>query len=379
MNENNNINVLHIASGDLWAGAEVQLFTLAKSLHDNFDISVYVVLLNHGELERKLRDNGINVTVINEENMNGFKILISLVRTIRNYSPDIIHTHRIKENVLGSIAALLAGGVPSIRTVHGAQEHYPGWRQITKHMVVFFDAFCGRFIQKKIIAVSDDLCTILKKTYPLSRINVIENGIDVDYVRNQSKEIRNAKNPSETVFRLGIAGRLVPVKRVDFFIETAKYMLAHYPNIILRFYIFGDGPLRDDLIKLSRELDISDCVKFEGHCDNMAQKLAELDLLLMTSDHEGLPMILLEAMALQVPVVAHAIGGIPKLLDQGACGGLVSNHSPSGYSKITHHLLSHPDIRKNITENALARVKNEYSAETNARAYLNEYLSAINI
>jgi glycosyltransferase involved in cell wall biosynthesis len=93
----------------------------------------------------------------------------------------------------------------------------------------------------------------------------------------------------------------------------------------------------------------------------------------MTSDHEGLPMILLEAMALRTPVIAHAVGGIPILLDQGACGVLVHEHNASGYGDEIYKLAHNPEMRSNIQKNALARVSTHYSAEKNADAYLLEY------
>ena len=109
------IKILHIASGDLWAGAEVQLYTLSKALADTSDVEISVILLNHGELENKLRDADIALTVLDESTLSDIQILFRLIRHIRTQGPDLIHTHRLKENVIGSLAALLAGRVPSIR------------------------------------------------------------------------------------------------------------------------------------------------------------------------------------------------------------------------------------------------------------------------
>lgn len=365
--------MLHIASGDLWAGAEVQLFTLTKTLHCTLGIPVSVVLLNHGKLENKLRETGIKVTVIDEARLNSLQILLMLIRIIRDQSPDIIHTHRMKENIIGSTAALLAGRPPSLRTVHGALEHHLSWRQITKRLNFYLNWFCGRFMQRKIIAVSENLSDILKKSFPSSRIQVIENGIDVDDIRSQARQINIKPKTSEANFKIGLAGRLVPIKRANIFISTARYMLDHHPDIQVSFHIFGDGPLRDNLIKFSQELKTDDIVSFEGHCDNMAQALLGMDVLLMTSDHEGLPMILLEAMALQVPIIAHAVGGIPNLLDQGCCGVLVHKHNAEGYGEKLYQLLTNQSMCNNIQKNALAQATENYSAEKNARAYMKEY------
>ena len=142
------IHVLHIASGDLWAGAEAMLYTLAKTLHSELNTQVTVVLLNHGTLEQKLRDCGIAVFVLDESHINGLQILQQLCRIIDDIKPDVIHSHRSKENILGSIAAWYKHRIPSLRTVHGAPEHRPPLHQLAKHIILFINRSSGRFFQR---------------------------------------------------------------------------------------------------------------------------------------------------------------------------------------------------------------------------------------
>ena len=139
------------------------------------------------------------------------------------------------------------------------------------------------------------------------------------------------------------------------------------------FHIFDDGPLCEELEALNHELKTDDIVHFEGHCEEITEELQKLDILLMTSDHEGLPMILLEAMALETPIIAHAVGGISNLLDQGSCGVLVHDHSPSGYALQIYRLAQDHEKRTNITLKALNRVTTHYTAEQNAQSYCQEY------
>jgi glycosyltransferase involved in cell wall biosynthesis len=139
------------------------------------------------------------------------------------------------------------------------------------------------------------------------------------------------------------------------------------------FYIYGEGPLWSELIALSRDLQVENSVHFEGHCDDISRRLKNLDVLLMTSDHEGLPMILLEAMALKVPIIAHGVGGITELLDGGACGILVSNHNAAGYAESIQQLYKSQNQSHELTTRALSRVKTHYSAANNARKYLHQY------
>jgi len=364
--------VLHIASGDLWAGAEVQLFTLIKTLQNKLNVPVSVVLLNHGELETQLQNIGTKTIIIDESRLNWLQIMQLLVRNIRELSPDVIHTHRRKENILGSIASLLVNNTPCIRTAHGNPPRPQIWN-FSRWIIRQCDLLTGRFLQKCIISVSEDLAVILSKYLPEKNIRVIDNGLDYDAIYSRFiKRDRTSEN-SRNSFKIGIACRLVPVKRVDLFIQTAQYMQDHYPNLNTRFHIFGDGHLRDELEKLSHQLNISNVVRFEGHCVDIHDNIQRLDALLITSDHEGLPMILLEAMALHVPVIAHDIGGIPKVLDKGSCGILVQDHSAAGYGKAICKLASSPKTISTLTENAAVRVQENYSAEKNARSYLSLY------
>jgi glycosyltransferase involved in cell wall biosynthesis len=93
----------------------------------------------------------------------------------------------------------------------------------------------------------------------------------------------------------------------------------------------------------------------------------------MTSDHEGLPMVLLEAMCLQIPIIAHAVGGIPHLLDQGTCGILVKEHTPKAFAKAVIKLINEPEHHQQLAFMAFERVKQSYSAKHTATAYLDVY------
>ncbi len=361
--------VLHIASGDLWAGAEVQLYTLTGKLADINGISVMVVLLNHGKLERKLADAGINVTVIDEATNNPLAIISGLIRIIRSSNIRIIHTHRTKENILGSVAGFLAGFVPSIRTVHGAPEHKPSLKQPHKYLTTMLDYFSARLLQKAVVAVSNDLAAILEGSLPSRKLRIIENGIDPDEFTALRVAHLKTRKSMHTPLKIGIAGRLVPVKRVDLFINTANYMILNHPEVTASYHIYGDGPLRERLVRLCRELGVADQISFEGHCEEFSTALAGLDVLMMTSDHEGTPMVLLEALAIGVPVIAHSAGGITEVLDNGNCGRLVTDHSPAGYADELVKLFSNTGRGTTPQPVICDRLYSHFSATRNAALY----------
>lgn len=361
------LKVLHIISGDLWAGAEVQAYTLLNSLPAECEL--LVVLMNHGELEQRLVQAGINTQIIDERSNNALKIIRKLSAAIQLFEPDIIHTHRQKENILGSIANLISSPfsnkhrwrrTKSVRTAHGAPEHNVSG---VKMLQVWLDHFCGKYLQDAIISVSHDLATKLLAVFQKRRIHVIENGINVKQLREAepAKDIRLNIH----VFHIGIIGRLEPVKRVDIFINMAQQVLANTGPDKIKFHIIGDGKLRNSLVSLAEGLGLNQHIVFHGHRTDPAQVIAALDMVVMCSDHEGTPMTALETLALEKPLVAHNVGGLSEILSEYPVL-LVDDHSPSGYSSKILQLMQ--DLPK-------AHLKDVYTSKTNATRTLALYRS----
>lgn len=360
-------NVLHVASGDLWAGAEVQLFTLATTLQNNFNTKVTVALMNFGELERRLRSAGVSVIVIDEKRLNSLRVFLRLLKLIRDLKPDIVHTHRTKENILGSLAAFITGCRHSIRTLHGAPEHLPGWRKPTKYLLVWLDQMTGRYLQDFIIAVTYPLAEQVKDIYPGNKIRVVENGLNISSALKAHKIA-----PSK--FIIGFAGRLVGVKRVDIIIKIARELLDQYPEFEFEVRIYGDGPLKEELEQLNKAMGTEEVISFRGHSNNIHEEIQQMNTFLMTSDHEGLPMSLLEAMLLGVPIIAHAVGGIPKLLREGENGIMIKSQDPQDYANWIHQLANDHELCNRISKKAMLYATENYSAESNAKNYLSIYL-----
>jgi glycosyltransferase involved in cell wall biosynthesis len=371
------LTVVHLASGDLWAGAEVQLYLLAKELHREKHIRLFVVLLNHGILEDKLKDAGINVTVIDEQKLGHLQLFRKLFAYLRNISPDIVHTHRQKENIIGSLAALLCGSKRSFRTVHGAAEHRPGALQVGKRILRYLDWVTGRFLQDKIIAVSSDLSRQLVRRFPSRMVCVVENGIDAEGLRLHSAENVDLPGPAHAT-RIVFLGRLVPVKRIDIFLRIAHALVKQDPHKYA-FYIFGVGPLLGEIERLRAELNLERHVFLMGFKPNVAAYLAKMNILLITSDHEGLPTNLLEALYLRIPVVARSVGGIPAVLDNGRCGALVHAEAPEGYVEAIRRYLSDTGRLAQLVENGYEQVTRHYLIENTGSRYCQLYFDSIPI
>ncbi len=366
------LKVVHLASGDLWAGAEMQLFTLAVELQRNPNIELQIFLLNYGQLYERLTKAGVSVLVFNESQINTFGVAVELYRALRRFKPQILHTHRLKENIIGSVVAFLFGNTPSIRTVHGAAEHSPNFLKPQKQLLRIADDLCGRYLQKSIITVSEDLADKLSLTLPTNKLSTILNGIDCESIQSRAAEQVDFSDYREQEVKICFVGRLAPVKRLDLWMETAELLVAK-SDFKLSFYIIGDGPEKDHLASMADKLQIGDQLRFLGEQRNVPALLEKMDILLLTSDHEGLPMAILEALCTKTLVVAHSVGGIKSLLDNGKAGYLVTNHSCKGYAQEVLNALKHPQQASQRSENGFLHVITNYSAKSCADKYVEKY------
>ena len=366
--------VTHIASGDIWAGAEVQLYQLLRGLLQSGEAQPTAVLFNHGVLQEKLEALGIPVTVADESSLSPLRMIASIRNHLRAHRSNLIHTHGFKENVLGVAAQRLAGVPVSVRTVHGSPEYQRSWKNPVKCMVALLDQWIGRYQQDAVVAVSQQLKSKLESVFP-NTTKLIYNFVDVESLQAEFELVRASR--SEEPFRIGFVGRLVPLKRVDLFIETIERLTNHHGRAV-KGIIIGDGPLRAQLERQVQESNLVDQVEFLGFVNPAASQIAQLDMLLMTSDHEGLPMTLIEALALSVPVVAHNVGGVPEALGNGQCGILVDNHSPAGYSIAINDALNHVDNLRELSDRGRQHAQDVFDVKMNTREYVSLYCSLLN-
>jgi glycosyltransferase involved in cell wall biosynthesis len=359
---------MQLASGDLWAGAESQLLHLCRHLARDPQLRNSVVLLNEGELARRLRDAGIEVEVIDESRL-GFRGLLRALQDIaRHQRPDVIHTHRTKENLLGALVALRTGA-RSLRTVHGSLEQDTGARSSWRRRVsTRLDATLVARLQQCLVAVSAPLQLELQRRTWARRIELVHNGIDAQHVAMLANV--PAPMPVTAARAVCIVGRLVPVKRVDVFLHAAVALRRTLPDVA--YYVIGDGPLREPLQQQARELGIADACTFTGHLDNCLPLLRQMSAVLITSDHEGTPMTSLEALALGVPLVSHAVGGLPDVLRGAARSALIGSQDPEEFARQTARVITRAAAAPGT---AGSELPDEYRVENAARRHALIYRS----
>lgn len=302
------IKILHIASGDRWAGAEAQLFTLLTGL-DQQGCDVVAVLFNEGELASRLRNAGISVRIAPEEKLSLWQLIAVIRNILSEERPDVIHSHRQKENIVGAVANFISTRAASCRTVHGANEFKPNLKQ---NLQRYIDDCIGRWLQDRIVAVSDEMHISLGEKFGFERVKKIYNGVDIDGLMARLKPAE-FKVADPNAVHIGIVGRLEAVKRIDLFLRIAQLLIERGMEVLWHFHIVGDGSQGDEMKALAKQLGVSDYVTFHGHQNDIASIISSLEAVVMCSDHEGMPMVALETIALNTKLVAHDVGGLRSL------------------------------------------------------------------
>jgi glycosyltransferase involved in cell wall biosynthesis len=251
--------------------------------------------------------------------------LWKLYRLMRRIRPDVVHTNTAKAGAVGRLAAKLARVPCVVHTFHGHVFHG------------YFDRFrTGIFIRLErlaarwsdaIVTLSPDLRRELVETYRITRaehVVVLPNGLDLGGLarspRRQGLFRRELGVPADAPL-VGIVGRLVAVKNHALFLEAAARVRTALPSA--RFVVVGDGELRGEVERRIDALGLRDCMTVVGWRHELAPIYSDLDLKVLTSENEGTPLTIIEALAAGVPVVATAVGGVPDLLEHGHLGRLV--------------------------------------------------------
>jgi len=281
--------IVHVISGDLWAGAEAMAYQLLRGLNQSEDIDLHLIIMNEGQLERSCRQLGIKCHLIDERKFSAIAIAVKAIRVVRKIKPDIIHSHRYKENILAALIAVFCGRPKLFATQHGRAETNKK-RSFNKIIVDRLNRSCLRWIFTEVVAVSKDTADYLLETCGSKQDNlsIIPNGINLPNPAQHANRDETRRH-----FTIGSAGRLFPVKQFDTFIEIAR-QVCRVTNQAY-FVIAGEGPEKKKLESLILKYGLSGQVQLTGHIEDMQAFYSGLDLYINTSMHEGTPMSILEA------------------------------------------------------------------------------------
>ncbi len=360
------MKVCHLASGDLWAGAEVQLATLISGLVKFDDLQLTVILLNSGVLAERITALNVPVRVFEERTHNSLQLLVKIRRVLREGRFDILHTHRFKENVIGGLAGSFSNVRHHIRTVHGMPEPLTGFRGLKSRAYHALDALIARARVSKSIAVSHDIERSLSARFGADRVVMIHNGIDLSGGRPTTplSAVRQRMGFDVTHKLIGSVGRLTPIKGYQYLLGAFRQVLERNPKA--RLVLVGDGPERKNLELLSRKYGLEEKVCFYGFTSGVAEVLGALDLFVLSSLHEGISISLLESLAFGVPIVVTGVGGNPEVVQDGVNGLLVPPCDEPALADAIVSGLDDPDRSGAFVKAGRQIVETEFSREAMA-------------
>ncbi|MCC6160308.1 MAG: glycosyltransferase family 4 protein [Deltaproteobacteria bacterium] len=303
------LRVLQVAEGAAFAGIETHVLALAGAIAPD-DIHLRAAVFFDAQLVASLRDLGVSSRVLRRRSKFDFTPSDEIADAAREV--DVIHSHGYLSNIHASRAARHAKK-PHVITVHGHREPFSGWNGLKMGAYMALDHRAARRADR-VIAVSNPIANEMRSFGVTGeRLRVVANGL-ADRVRDieTRKRIRAEWEFADADVVVGFVGRFDPVKAPLRFVEVAAQTCAKTSNV--NFVMAGDGPLRAECERRTAGLGIGERVRFLGFRTDIDDVIDAFDILLMTSDSEGVPQALLAAMRGGIPAVCSAVGGIPDIL-----------------------------------------------------------------
>lgn len=363
--------MLHLISSAGFYGAEQVLLELSRAqLSISGQAPTIGVIDNRYNSHTEVLKRAAQYGLATERFPCARRLDLQVVSLIRRYVCDngvgIVHCHGYKSNFYGFFAARKDARL--VATNHN-------WITSNWRLRAYFliDLVLIRFFDR-IVAVSDVVRDeMIRYGVPGAKIDVIDNGVDVARLDAQVSrdDARKALDldPAHIVF--ATVGSLIPEKGLECLIEAFRPVCACHREA--RLLIVGDGPLRQQLEEQAVRGGLAEKVMFAGYRSDIPRVLAAVDVFVLASRREGLPMVLLEAMAAGKPVIAARVGGIPKAVRELEDGILVNPGSAVELADAMLSLIREPAKACELGRRALERVKDRFSSELMARKYLELY------
>lgn len=361
------LNIVHILPSIKTGGAEVFTVDLLRTLNkQNFDCSLITLFSpkpdNH--LLRSLHKDNIGYYSLKKKRGFNLKTAFSLAHLLKKLKPDVIHTHLyvMKYVLLAHIGSSIP---PWIHTVHNLAHRELSYIDRSLAHILY------RLKKAKAVAVSHAVEKTFRSCYPTSEIMVIHNGIRCDDNKAKTKSYYRKKLslPARGTVIISLA-RLMPQKNHSLLIDAFKHLQTKCRNCYL--VIVGDGPLRKKLEQKVNQTHLTEKVFFTGQVNNPRSYLRAADIFALSSNREGLPISLLEAMKVGLPVVATKAGGVPEVVDHSVNGYLVNIRDMEGFASALLKLVKSKE-RTAFAERAREKVLNKFDIQVSARKYENIY------
>jgi glycosyltransferase involved in cell wall biosynthesis len=317
-------------------GAEQQLYELLRNIDTNeFRPIVYCLSEKTEPFGNLIRDLGIELRVLRQRRHFDIARLRELVSLLRRDRIEVLHSFLFKANAYAWPACLFAKvphlitSVRSCNTELGFLQRWVNRRAFHSSDVVICNGYAVQSFVARRFGV------------PIDKSLVIHNGINLRRFETSSEPVTTNGHPSSVGTKVIITvARLVPEKDLQLFIEAAKLVSSEYPKV--QFLIVGDGPCRSELMYHVSELRMDGKITFLGERDDVPELLVNADVFWLTSKWEGLPNVVLEAMACGKPVIARDVGACRELINHGETGFLVSTRDAKRFADHTLDLVADP-------------------------------------
>ena len=293
-----------------------------------------------------------------------------LATFIRRLRPDVVNPHLFRSTLVAAPLARWCGARAVVETYHGRE----GWRRGPVRGRFFADRAIARLLDR-VIAVSEAARTFLVavKGYPADRVVVVPNGRDLSvYCPGDGREVVRRElgiDPATPV--VGVVGRLETQKGHTYLLDAWPEVRREFPDA--RLLVVGDGSLRGDLEARALAPALRGSVVFTGFRPDVPRVLGALDLLVLPSLYEGMPLTAIEASAMSLPVVATAVDGTPEVVRDGETGRLVPPADPPALARALRALLADPARARALGRagraHVLARFDLDAQVEATARVY----------
>jgi glycosyltransferase involved in cell wall biosynthesis len=337
-------------------GAEVQIARAAPHFNrEKFEIQVaYYSKALQGHPIDMLNRAGIKVTFLNRDAWGKAVYFMKATRFMRRERFDIVHAWTGTANLYGRVPALMAG-VPAIigglrgrRTANGlmgAIYSLTNWR-------------CAGWIVN-----AEEIKKIAMRKLKFMRhcpMYVVPNGIEIDdetVFRRDEKTFYDSLRRNRPV--IGAIGRLVPVKNYKLFLSMARKVRSL--GIEADYWIIGEGPQWNEIKELISQYRLQDCVRMLGYRKDADEGIARMDLIALTSDSEGCPNVLLEALRASLPILSTKCSSLEKIVEEGRNGYLVPCGNANAMADNAAVLLTDPELRKTMGKESRKIVEERFA------------------
>ncbi len=354
------MKIVHVVDSMEVGGAETLVSQICQLQREQgHDVAVYAIAAL-GALGERMRADGF--TVVSNIGRHLADSMLNLHLLFRDSRPDVVHTHNPTPTIYASLPARLAGTASVISTRHSLVA--PPHDRVAEFKYSIAARFCDW-----VVGICDATTANLKnlRTVPSCKLVRVYNGV------TQLRPPAPTELPTKSGFTLLYVGRLQPVKNLSLLLNAFRFALYSLPD--LKLWIVGDGPERASLENLADELQITRHVTFWGQQLEVSPYFAAADAFIMSSRSEGLPLSLLQAMSVGIPVIVPDVGGMPEVVRLTNAGFVVPAAVTDTMAEAIVKMAINDAERQQFSKDAKAEFFSRFSIQAMNDAYMSLYRS----